>query len=120
MKSNPDTTRACKERSQKRARESQKPRPPIRAVSPKRAAQNSEYSRVRTAYLNSHPICARCASEGRNAPATQIHDAGGREGARLVDSSLFIGCCGPCHDWIHAHPLAAREVGLLGSKHLEK
>lgn len=117
MKSNPDTTRAWKERSQKRARENAKPRPPIRAVSAKRAAQNSEYSRVRAAYLESHPLCARCASEGRETPTTQIHHAGGREGVRLVDSSLFIGCCGACHDWVHANPLAARELGLLRSKH---
>lgn len=119
LNTNREKTRAWIERSRQTARDNQKPRAKIRKVSSKRRKQNAEYSHVRAAYLETSPQCARCAQNGVCEAATEIHHAGGREGARLTDTPLFVALCGPCHRWVHDNPLAARDAGLLTTKHLK-
>ena len=48
--------------------------------------------------------------------ATQVHHAKGRRGALLMDERYWVAVSAPGHQWVHAHPLEARELGLTRSR----
>ncbi len=81
-----------------------------RQVSKKRSAQNRFYRVVRAGYMEKHPTCQH---PGCMAPATDIHHRKGRIGDLLVDTRWFMSVCRPHHLHIHAHPLEARQAGLI-------
>jgi hypothetical protein len=81
----------------------------IKPVSDKRKDQNAEYSVLRLAFLEQHPLCQVCLSEEAN----QIHHQRGKEGPWLTDTSEFLTICGECHDRIENNREWAAEQGYL-------
>lgn len=41
----------------------------------------------------------------------ELHTRG--RGGDILDDGNCVAVCRPCHDWIHAHPTQAGELGLL-------
>ena len=89
-------------------------RTPLRRISTKKRKQNEEYTKLRKAYLEEHPVCKVCES----APSTEIHHMRGR-GSRTNDVSTWLSVCRSCHYKIHYGanhgygPKWAREHGFL-------
>jgi len=49
--------------------------------------------------------------------ATDIHEPLTRaRGGSILDAANTVAVCRGCHDWIHDHPAAATELGLLRSQ----
>lgn len=80
----------------------------MRKVSNKRSKQLAEYKIIRDKFMIDNPLCERCHRQ-----ATENHHKNGRNGERLLDTNYFMAVCRQCHQWIHAHPKEAREVGWL-------
>ncbi len=59
-----------------------------------------------------HPIDARCSGQ-----CEQVHHLAGRGGSDPHRLSNLIGLCAACHAWVHANPAAARDAGLMVSRH---
>ena len=61
---------------------------------------DSRWQKARRAYLDAHPLCARCEASGRVVAATVVHHRIAHKG----DTSLFWerdnweAVCQPCHD----------------------
>jgi len=93
-----------------RLKRSAKPlkRTPLSPVSKKQQKRLQDYSVVRKAYLEEHPVCEACGQR----EATEIHHKEGR-GSKTADPTTFMSICRRCHNWIHAHPNRAREEGWL-------
>ncbi len=50
--------------------------------------------------------------------STDIHEPLTRaRGGSITDPANTIAVCRRCHDWIHANPAAAQDLGLLHSGH---
>lgn len=81
----------------------------IKPLSDKRKAKNTEYSKVRKKFLETHPFCKVCFF----AESTQIHHQRGKEGPWLTDTSEFLAICGECHDRIESNREWAAEQGYL-------
>lgn len=81
----------------------------IKPVSDKRKKQNAEYSMLRKAFLEEHPLCQVCLSEEAN----QIHHMNHREGKRLNDQNYWLAVGPDCHRQIHDQPAWAKEKGYL-------
>ena len=59
--------------------------------------------------LNTHAY--RC-----NGLAIELHEPLTRgRGGSILDPANTVAICRSCHDWIHAHPAAATDLGLLRS-----
>lgn len=84
-------------------------RSPLRRVSKKRASEGKEYQAVSRAFLVANPTCQACYKE----PATELHHKRGRIGKLLIDTRFFMAVDSDCHEFIHANPNRARELGLL-------
>lgn len=54
-----------------------------------------------------------CRYPGCNKGNPDVHHSRGRAGALLLETRFWIPLCRRHHEWIGAHPRAAREVGLL-------
>lgn len=92
--------------------EKKKPKP-IAKFSKKRAKENTEYSKVRLAYLKIFPVCEvwNCGNK-----STQIHHRKGRIGSLLTDINHFLGVCDPCHLYLENNPIWAKEQGYSESR----
>lgn len=90
------------------------PKPQSRSQKSRRRAAERLYIKLRDAYLQANPRCARC-----NAVAVLVHHLAGRLGELLTDVRNFAALCRACHDWIHAYPVAARAAGWMQSRHKE-
>lgn len=99
--------KVCEEKPEKK-----KPQP-ISRVSKKRVKENSEYTKVRAAYLKVFPVCEvyNC-----NNKSNQIHHMAGREGERLTDINHFLAVCDSCHKYIELNPLWSKEHGYSESR----
>lgn len=81
----------------------------LRPMSKKRQREARAYSLLRSAYLEAHPRCQiRCGK-----PAKDIHHTHGRLSGNYLNVETWLSVCRECHDWIHAHPSQARQLGLL-------
>jgi len=69
----------------------------LKPVSKKRAAQLREYSKLRKAFLNEHPICEACAKKR----SAEIHHKKGRFGRWLLDTDYWAALCWNCHRKAH-------------------
>jgi hypothetical protein len=65
---------------------------------------------VLIAQVDQRHVCARTAVDVHE-PLTRAR------GGSIVDPSNMIPVCRSCHDWIHAHPKDAQQVGLLLSRY---
>lgn len=94
----------------------------IRRVSPKQAARNAEYAKVRGQWMPLHPVCEVCPvilAAGFKVRCTRVsthpHHMNGRTGPNLCDTSTWKASCdGTGHpEWIHNNMGKARAIGLL-------
>lgn len=46
----------------------------------------------------------------------QVHHVAGRGGDDPHRLTNLLGCCAPCHEWIHRNPAAARDLGYMRSR----
>ena len=81
-------------------------RTPLRQNSRKRAAAMRVYLKRREAYLTANPWCGVCGGT-----ATQVHHRRGRIGVLLLDESLWLPICAPCHQAVTDRPRWAIEQG---------
>jgi hypothetical protein len=81
----------------------------IRPMSAKRQREAKEYSKLRTAYLATHPTCERC----QRLKSRDIHHKAGRLAGNYLNPATWAALCRPCHDHIHAHPSQARASGWM-------
>jgi hypothetical protein len=93
-----------------------KKRKPIPRISDKRKKQEVAYQALRKVYLATHPQCEAniqgvCSGE----PAHEIHHTySGKDREKYyLDTTTWKAVERCCHDWIHLHPIEAREMGLL-------
>lgn len=90
----------------------------IRPHSKARQKQLREYCRKRQIYLLCNPVCRVHSIVWGGADvglhyAKEIHHTYGRVGSLLLDEKFWKPVCRECHNWIGAHPKAARERGLI-------
>jgi len=98
----------------KRGKSSMK-RTPLSPVSkdPKKKAERALYKKLRTELFDKHPKCqfetegVRCTNKTQD-----LHHIRGR-GKYITDSQWFMAICRRHHDWIHANPAEAKELGYL-------
>ena len=91
-----------------------KPRKPIRRRSAKMRGLMDIYRERKAAYLKKHPWCAVVPHDGRQRNrATEIHHTRGRAGTLLLDERYWLPVSASGHDFIHANPKLARELGYL-------
>ena len=70
----------------------------------------AEYRALKAEYLRSRPECMK---DGCDRTAQDIHHIRGRAGTLLLDWRYWVGFCRECHEWVGAHPVAARSWGFL-------
>ena len=84
----------------------------IKKVSDKRAVENKIYTELRKAFLllPENQVCPITKQE-----ATEIHHAySGKDRAKyFLDTTTWIAVSRDGHNWIHANPKEARELGYL-------
>ena len=52
--------------------------------------------------------------EGCKGRSTDVHERLTRaRGGDILDETNCIAACGPCHMWVHDHPIEAHERGWL-------
>lgn len=105
------------ERSRQKLRENPPSRVPLPKVSKRQAKRNKEYSAARAMKLEQQPFCERCLRDGAQTVATQTHHIQGRDGERMMDVENLLAVCVYCHEWLHAHPQEAKELGYSRSRH---
>jgi len=88
---------------------------PMRRVSKKRQAESKEYSRKRSSFLATLPLCEVCAKS----KSTDIHHRKGR-GKYYLDEGTWLATCRGCHDRIHRNPTWAREKGFILDRYVDK
>lgn len=86
-------------------------RTPLPRQSQKRAVQAVARRKLVAAYLEAHPVCARCYS----AASTDVHEKQkrSRNPQAWLDPSLFCALCRRCHEWTEAEPAQATLDGFL-------
>ncbi len=101
---------SCNFAMRKQTRESRKVKvvTPIKKVTAKRAAQNTEYLKLRKQYLEAYPCCE---VEECNLKSVEIHHKEGREGERLTDTNNFMAVCHSHHEHITVNSKDAIEKG---------
>lgn len=92
-----------------------KPRKRIKPISPRQAERNKEYALMKKSWRATVvSFDPRCAYSGcRNPVERTPHHIRGRIGSLLCDTRYWVAVCREHHQWIHAHPNQARELGLL-------
>lgn len=68
------------------------------------------YREKRDKFMREHPVCQypNCSKA-----SFDPHHRHGREGKNYLDTSTWSALCREHHNWVHAHPNQAREMGLL-------
>ncbi len=86
----------------------------IPQVSSKKKKQDQEYLKLRERYLTERTLCEVKVS-GCMMHATDVHHtfSGANRSVYYLIQSTWLPVCRSCHDWIHAHPQDARELGYL-------
>lgn len=96
----------------KRPLTTNKPRKPIAHRSPKRAKQEREYLKERTAFLLSSQQCQAKLPNICTRKATEVHHKKGRIGYLLTYVPFWLPVCRSCHEWIENNPNEAKELGF--------
>jgi hypothetical protein len=60
--------------------------------------------------------CEAIACDGCTRDCEQVHHVAGRGGDDPHRLDNLLGCCAPCHEWIHRNPAAARAGGWMRSR----
>lgn len=94
----------------------QKSPTPIAKRSDKRVKQEVVYGILRKQFLKDHPTCMITISgicSGK--PSNQVHHrySGKDRDKYFLDTTTWLSTEQSCHDWVHLHPVQARELGFL-------
>lgn len=88
-------------------------------VSPNRRESKQAYTRERIPFLVEQRFCEVGPLRGDNGPACrveaeQVHHVVNRSQCHWMeaDRRVFCGICGPCHDFVTAHPAWAFDNGV--------
>lgn len=83
----------------------------MRAVSPKRAKQLREYTKLRHRFLDANPWCSF--PLGCDRPTAVVHHRRGRFGARLNDTAWWAASCVEHNDFAETHTGESIRIGWL-------
>ncbi len=88
-------------------------KPTTKRISPrssKRVKLDSEYSKLRMAFLYANPMCQahlpNCGTQ-----ATDVHHSKGR-GKYYLAINTWVALCRSCHSWLELHPTEAKALGF--------
>lgn len=91
-------------------------RAPIKKVSDKRAKADIVYYALREVFLKQHPTCMiNIPDVCSHQPSNQVHHSySGKDREKYyLDTTTWFSTEQCCHDWVHLHPIEAREQGYL-------
>lgn len=93
-------------------RRAKHPQQPRRRLSPSARGYGRRWERARAAYLQAHPLCARCAGMGRVTAATVVDHVVPHQGDQALfwDAANWQPLCPPCHA-----AKSASEDGWMGN-----
>ena len=86
---------------------------PLRTRSPNRSKEEAVYLKKRMDYLYYHTNCEATVTNVCSQKATEIHHKAGRIKDKLNDEKDWLAICRSCHNWVHNHPIEARQLHLL-------
>lgn len=86
-------------------------------ISAHKAIRDAVYHEIAVLFKAAHPWCQTCVSIDGVRPAfarptDDVHHSRGKTGLLYFDVRRFVAVCRPCHDWIHANPAKAVELGI--------
>lgn len=106
----------CNEAYKREKKGLSKVRAPIKKVSDKRAKADIVYYALRDVFLKQHPICMiNIPDICSHQPSNQVHHSySGKDREKYyLDTATWFATEQCCHDWVHLHPIEAREQGYL-------
>lgn len=62
-----------------------------------------QWRKLRTRFLNEHPLCEQCRSEGKYVPATEVHHIKPVADGGKNDVDNLMALCRRCHARIHGN-----------------
>jgi len=83
---------------------------PISPRSSKRIKLDTEYSKLRIAFLYANPMCA-AHLPGCGTSSTDVHHSKGR-GKYHLATNTWVSLCRSCHSWLETHPTEAKALGF--------
>lgn len=83
----------------------------INKVSKKKKQLDPLYAKLRKIHLEKHPMC-QIAGPGCTNNSIEIHHSAYR-GENYLGVETWFATCRACHQWVHANPTVARELGFL-------
>ena len=83
----------------------------VNKVSKKKKQLDPLYTKLRKIYLEKHPMC-QIAGPGCGSNSIEIHHSAYR-GENYLGVETWFATCRTCHQWVHANPTIARELGFL-------
>lgn len=84
----------------------------IKPVAKKTMIELKKYRKLRTEFLNAHPVCQ---VDGCG-PATDVHHMKGRVGELLTNTEYFLAVSRTCHNKIEKEPDWAKAMGYSLSR----
>lgn len=110
-----DKCASCETAERKAAKQANKTKvvTQVQKITPKRAAENVQYLKLRREYLALYPVCEvpEC-----NLKAVEIHHQRGRENDRLLDTNFFMAVCHAHHAEFTEHSREAIDKGFSKSR----
>jgi hypothetical protein len=88
-------------------------KPTTKRISPrssKRVKLDSEYSKLRLAFLYANSMC-QAHLPNCGIQATDVHHSKGR-GKYYLATNTWVALCRSCHQWLELHPFACKELGF--------
>lgn len=88
----------------------------VKAVSVKRRKRDAVYPEARASvHERADGRCEAMITERCTMRCEQVHHVRGRRVENPHALENLLGCCAPCHEFIHGHPEEARKHGLIQS-----
>lgn len=84
----------------------------LKKVSDKKKKLDALYAKLRKIELEKHPTC-QIHTDYCTTKSTEIHHAAYRTGDNFLGVDTWFATCRACHQWVHANPKQARELGFL-------
>jgi hypothetical protein len=88
-------------------------KPTTKRISPrssKRVKLDSEYSKLRLAFLYANSMC-QAHLPNCGIQATDVHHSKGR-GKYYLATNTWVALCRSCHQWLELHPKEAKALGF--------
>jgi len=102
----------CKDCAFKQDVKVQPTRTQIKKVSDKKKKLDGLYAKLRKVQLEKHSVCQINTTDCTK-QSTEIHHAAYRTGDNFLGVDTWFATCRACHQWVHANPKEARELGFL-------